>query len=51
MDVNVISNFREYMGNAHFMRQLDREYIFPVEVYTVKENGKRELVRVEDPSA
>jgi len=45
----VISNFREYRGNAHFMSQLEREYRFEVSVYRETEDGTRELVRVENP--
>jgi hypothetical protein len=45
----IVSNYREYMGNAHFMAQLDREYSFPVNVYRENTDGTRELVRV-DPA-
>lgn len=44
-----ISNYREFMGNAHFMSQLDREYNFPVRVYQINEDGTRDLVRI-DPA-
>lgn len=46
----LISNFREYRGNAHFMKQLERSYDFPVSVYQENEDGTRELLRVENPS-
>ena len=45
----IVSNYREYMGTAHFMKQLNREYFFPVEVYKENEDGTRELVRI-DPA-
>lgn len=47
----IVSNYREFIGNAHFMRQLEREYAFPVEVYQEVEDGSRELVRIDYPSA
>jgi len=40
-------NYREYIGNAQFMSQLERQYDFPVSVYLETEDGTRELVRVE----
>lgn len=43
----IVSNYREFMGNAHFMKQLEREYIFPIKVYKEAEDGTRELVRVD----
>jgi hypothetical protein len=45
----IVSNYREFMGNAHFMSQLDREYSFPVNVYRENEDGTRDLVRI-DPA-
>lgn len=42
-------NFREYAGNVHFMKQLQREYQFPIEVYKENEHGSRTLLRVENP--
>jgi hypothetical protein len=45
----IVSNYREYMGNAHFMKQLYREYDFPVSVYRENEDGTRSLVRI-DPA-
>jgi hypothetical protein len=44
-----VSSFREYAGNAHFMKQLEREYSFPVNVFQTTEDGSRALVRVENP--
>lgn len=38
---------RDWVGNHNFMKQLFREYVFPVEVFRVDENGTRELIRVE----
>jgi hypothetical protein len=40
---------REHIGNAHFMKQLQREYRFEVQVYKEDENGSRTLLRVENP--
>lgn len=45
----IVSNYREYMGNAHFMKQLEREYSFPINVYRENQDGTRELVRI-DPA-
>lgn len=42
-------NFRDYAGNIHFMRQLQREYRFDVQVFKEDENGDRTLLRVENP--
>lgn len=47
----IVSNYREHMGNAHFMKQLEREYAFPVSVYQENEDGTRELVRVEQSAS
>ncbi|WP_198544773.1 MULTISPECIES: hypothetical protein [unclassified Streptomyces] len=42
-------DYREYRGNMHFMRQLQREYQFPIQVFQEDENGRRTLLRVENP--
>lgn len=47
--VNTLSS-REIRGTAHFMKQLDRTYEFPISVFLEDENGTRTLLRVEDPS-
>lgn len=47
----MISNYREYAGNLHFMSCLQREYRFEVQVFKENEDGSRELVRVENPYA
>jgi hypothetical protein len=44
-----VSNSREWIGNHEFMKQLDREYSFPVNVYRENEDGTRDLVRI-DPA-
>lgn len=49
-DLSLNFDFREFAGNAHFMKQLQREYFFPVEVYQEDQNGARTLLRVEAPS-
>jgi hypothetical protein len=46
-----VSSMREWMGNAHFMSQLNRHYDFPIEVYRESEDGSRALVRVEYSAA
>ena len=43
----LVSNYREFMGNAHFMKQLENIPVFPVEVFKVNDSGERELIRVE----
>ena len=40
-------SLRDQVGNAHFLKQLEREYDFPVEVFRLTVDGGRELVRVE----
>lgn len=45
------SSFREIMGNAHFMRCLEREYVFPVNVYQENEDGSRVFLRTEAPAS
>ena len=47
MNLRAYSDTREQIGNRHFMKQLEREYSFPVTVYKLREDGTRELVRVE----
>ncbi|MEU0912161.1 hypothetical protein [Streptomyces althioticus] len=42
-----ISSSREWIGNTHFMKQLDRFYDFPVNVYRENEDGSRVLIRTE----
>ncbi|BET51802.1 hypothetical protein RGQ21_67840 [Kitasatospora aureofaciens] len=44
-------DYREFFGNSHFMKQLERSYDFPVSVYQENEDGTRALVRVEHPAA
>ncbi|MET9816900.1 hypothetical protein [Streptomyces sp. NPDC006355] len=44
-----VSNSREWIGNHEFMKQLDREYNFPVLVYKINEDNSRDLVRI-DPA-
>lgn len=51
LDQTSPSSMREWMGNAHFMSQLNRSYSFPIEVYRESEDGSRALVRVEYPTA
>ncbi|MFD5308285.1 hypothetical protein [Streptomyces ardesiacus] len=40
---------RDIIGGQHFMKQLEREYDFPVNVFQVNKDGSRALVRVENP--
>lgn len=47
--LNLAFNFREYAGTTHFMKQLQRDYRFEVQVYKEDENGSRTLLRVENP--
>ena len=47
----LVSNYREWAGNNHFMKQLDRFYDFPVSVYKENEDGTRVLVRTEDSAS
>jgi hypothetical protein len=42
-----ISAYREWMGDHEFMKQIDREYLFPVDVYKEEEDGSRTLLRSE----
>lgn len=47
MDVAFNIDMREQIGTIHFMKQLQRSYDFPVEIFRVNEDGSRELIRVE----
>lgn len=38
---------RDLIGNAHYMKQLERDYRFPVFVVKENDDGTRELIRVE----
>jgi len=46
----MISSTREWIGNNHFMKQLERQYNFPVSVYKEHEDGTRTLLRTEVPT-
>jgi hypothetical protein len=44
-------DYHEFMGNAHFMKQLHRSYEFPVHVYLENEDGTRVHIRTEAPAS
>lgn len=46
-----VSPIREIIGNQIFMKQLEREYSFPANVYKEHEDGTRVLVRTEAPAS
>lgn len=43
----IVSNYREFIGNAHFMKQLENIPVFPVHTFKEDENGNRVLLRSE----
>ncbi|WP_371666315.1 hypothetical protein OG306_33325 [Streptomyces sp. NBC_01241] len=46
MDTNTLTS-RDLIGSIHFMKQLQREYNFPINVFQEDEHGNRTLLRVE----
>lgn len=47
----LVTPLREIIGNINFMKQLEREYAFPVNVYQENEDGTRVLLRTEAPAS
>ncbi|WP_395759501.1 hypothetical protein OIE82_27245 [Streptomyces althioticus] len=43
----LVTPFREIIGNINWMKQLERQYSFPIDVYKENEDGSRTLLRTE----